>query len=382
MAPSISVPASFTIDLPVSNQVFYKQSIGGTMQIEVKGKFQNSEDHIGRQAMYETVKGISVRLGSDISVAAKLDIPLAQPHTSPPPGSNATLTDGTWSATLNASAGVNQEITVTAAIYHREAGQQSFDKMFDIPKTLVISVQEDNKAPTLVVTGPTPSPGAAFFVDIDVTASDAGSGLQSLDWSLDGSPFTAIAPITNEREFKFTAHIPLASRTATYQWVLRATDRAGNSSSLPLSLKDNAAPELTISYPSDGVKVPHDGRSAQVELQGKAPDPWSGVKSVEWSLDGGRQSIPVLTTDGWATWTARVDFGPNEAGRSHQIAVRAIDNVGHSAVKFLNLEVARPYRPRDAKTLSAPGPTSRTYWSFPKLASGRGPTTQPCGPPI
>ena len=115
------------------------------MQIEVKGKFQNTEDHIGRQAMYETVKGISVCLGSDISVAAQSGhTPCAASYIAST--GVECYTDGRHVVChAERISGVNQEITVTAAIYHREAGQQSFDKMFDIPKTLVISVQETTR---------------------------------------------------------------------------------------------------------------------------------------------------------------------------------------------------------------------------------------------
>jgi hypothetical protein len=142
----------------------------------------------------------------------------------------------------------------------------------------------------------------------------------------------------------------LVSRTGVYQWLARATDRVGNVTDLPLTLRDDTGPELDINYPPNNVKVPHDGKSARVNLLGTAKDAWSGVNRVEWSVDGG-PSTPALTNNGWAEWTAPVIFGPNDAGRFHRVTVRAIDNVSLLVEKTLDLEVARPYQPREAKDL-------------------------------
>ncbi|MBW7885274.1 MAG: hypothetical protein H3C34_22110, partial [Caldilineaceae bacterium] len=338
--------ARFATTFPAPNQVLWKQSTGGTLAITVSGVAQRDQSIFNATQEIETaVTGISVQLGSAFPV-------------------EATVVDGrnqkSWSATLYAPAGVGQTISVTAAIMHtisdRRTGDLISSSTSTETETLLISVQEDSEAPKVeLISGPVPLPGAVFGVGIGVKLSDSGSGLQSFAWSLDGSAFTPLA-IGNEREFELTVQVPLASRTGAYEWIGRASDQVGYVTDLRLTLQDNSVPELEITYPQNNVKVPHDGRSGRIILKGTVKDPWSGVSRVEWSVDGGAFT-PVLTGDGWANWTAPVVFGPNDAGRFHRVTVRAVDNLNLSIEKQLDLEVARPYQPREAKDLVS----SRAY---------------------
>jgi hypothetical protein len=129
----------------------------------------------------------------------------------------------------------------------------------------------DSMPPSLTLSIPTPDGSNGWFVTEPVSAtasaSDATSGLASVDINAAGTTFTA-------------------SADGTYPLTAAATDKAGNSTTASGTIKiDTTPPALSVSVaPADG----SDGwyRSPAV-FTASASDASSGLAGVQYRLDGG-----------------------------------------------------------------------------------------------
>src|SRR5438034_1048021 len=176
-----------------------------------------------------------------------------------------------------------------------------------------VPVIVDTTSPSLSVTYP--ADGAVFAtttVAMAWTASDATSGLDRLELSLDGGPATVLAP--NETNHTF-AGLSDGSHTA----MLVAYDRAGHSTAATRTfVVDTAGPTVTIDAPVAGWVS-----TRSVQVTWTAADVGSGLDRIEVSLDGN----PPVVLPGTATSTTLtgVSDGP------HTIVVQAFDLAGSSA---------------------------------------------------
>jgi plastocyanin len=202
----------------------------------------------------------------------------------------------------------------TYMLEHRatdNAGNVSEPEMVHV--TVVAADGEDTTAPnvTAEVTGELDPDGAYVgSATVSITAQDAGSGVASVEYALDGAEY---APYTDP-----VVVDTVGEHTVTY----RATDNAGNVSAegsstfnvVEPSQEDTTPPsvtaEVTGEQDADGAYV----GSATVGLL--AEDVGSGVKSVEYNLDGA----------GYRAYTAPVVVDVTGA---HTLAYRATDNAGN-----------------------------------------------------
>lgn len=178
---------------------------------------------------------------------------------------------------------------------------------------VVASDGEDTTAPAVSaqVTGELDADGAYVgSATVDITAQDAGSGVESVEYALDGAEY---APYTDP-----VVVDTVGEHTVTYQ----ATDNAGNTSMagsstftvVEKSEEDTTAPsvtaEVTGEQDADGAYV----ASATVTLL--AEDTGTGVATVEYDLDGA----------GYTAYSGPVVVDVTGA---HTVSYRATDNSGN-----------------------------------------------------
>jgi len=184
-----------------------------------------------------------------------------------------------------------------------------------------VPVIVDTTSPSLSITYP--ADGAVFAtttVAMAWTASDATSGLDRLELSLDGGPATVLAP--NETNHTF-AGLSDGSHTAT----LVAYDRAGHSTTAARTfVVDTAAPTVTIDAPVAGWVS-----TRSVQVTWTAADVGSGLDHIEVSLDGNPPA--VLPGTATSTTLTGVSDGP------HTIVVQAFDRAGSSASASVAISV-------------------------------------------
>ena len=161
-------------------------------------------------------------------------------------------------------------------------------------------------------------------VTVTLTAADeaGGSGVASTEYQLDDATtwtaYTAPVPVTGD---------------GTHEVRFRSTDTAGNvEATKKVTVKiDATAPVTTATFAPANDDGWHNGT---VPVVLTATDAGSGVKKLEWSLDGGA----------WTPYTAPVDV---TGDGQHELLYRATDTAGN--VETLKSAVVRrstaPSRP-------------------------------------
>ncbi|WP_203945697.1 OmpL47-type beta-barrel domain-containing protein, partial [Planotetraspora thailandica] len=193
--------------------------------------------------------------------------------------------------------------------------------------TVVAPQEQDTTAPqvTAQVSGEKNSDGAYVgSATVTVSASDTGSGVDKVEYSLDGQPF---AVYTN----------PLVvNQPGAHNVGYRATDKAGNTSNVSTATftvvaaqpKDTTPPQVSASV--SGNKDANGNYIGSATVTVSASDTESGVDKVEYSLDGGA----------FAAYSAPVSV--NQVG-AHTARYRATDKAGNtSAVGSVAFTVVAP----------------------------------------
>ncbi|MFE9692084.1 OmpL47-type beta-barrel domain-containing protein [Micromonospora sp. NPDC005806] len=193
--------------------------------------------------------------------------------------------------------------------------------------TVVEPPPADTTPPTVTaaVTGEKDANGAYVGgATVTLTASDSGSGVDRVEYSLDGQPYAAYtAPVTVSQP---------GQHTVSY----RATDKAGNTSSpqaASFTVVEPPAPDTTPPTVTASVTGQKDANGAYVgsgTITLSAMDTESGVDKVEYSLDGGA----------YAAYGAPVTV--NQAGQ-HAVSYRATDKAGNtSSAQQVSFTVVEP----------------------------------------
>lgn len=196
----------------------------------------------------------------------------------------------------------------------------------------------DTTPPTVTaqVTGDRDEDGAYIGgATVTLNATDAGSGVDSVEYSLDGQPYAAYtAPVAVDQP---------GQHSVSY----RATDNAGNTSTpqtVSFTVVDETEPDTTAPTVTAALTGEQDGDGAYVgaaTVTLTATDTESGVESVEYSLDGGA----------YAAYTAPVTV--NTAGQ-HTVSYRATDAAGNtSAAQTVSFTVVAPPQDADPPTVNA-----------------------------
>ncbi|WP_371540074.1 OmpL47-type beta-barrel domain-containing protein [Streptomyces sp. NBC_00466] len=203
-----------------------------------------------------------------------------------------------------------------------KAGNTSVVK--SVSFTVVASSPADTTAPDTSVSVSGTKDASGSYVDsatVTVSASDAESGVDKIEYAVDGGAYAAYA-----------APVQVSS-AGEHVVAYRATDKAGNTSVVKSvsftvvasSPADTTAPDTSVSV--SGTKDASGNYVSSATVTVSASDSGSGVDKVEYSLDGG----PYLP------YTAPVAV--DRAG-SHTFLYRATDKAGNtSTAKSLSLTV-------------------------------------------
>ena len=207
----------------------------------------------------------------------------------------------------------------------------------------------DTTPPTVIVSAPAAGATVAGAVDLGAIASDVGSGVNRVEFRVDGvlvgsdttSPFAATWDSTGA-----------ASGLHTIE--AKAYDNAGLSSAATVMVSiatpppppppaDTTAPSVSISTPANGDTV-----AGSVAIVAAAADAESGVASVEFRVDG-----VLVGSDTTLPYSSTWDSGSAAPG-AHSIEVKVFDVAGNVAATTIGVSIASPPPPPPADT-TAPG---------------------------
>src|SRR5205807_1519085 len=184
-----------------------------------------------------------------------------------------------------------------------------------------VTVTVDTTPPVLSITYP--GAGAMLAtgnVTVAWAASDATSGLDHFELSLDGGAVTVLGPTEGNHTF---AGLSQGSHTAT----LVAFDLAGHTTAVARSFTvDTTAPSIALSAPAAGYLS-----TGNVLVTWTASDATSGIDHFEVRLDGG---TPINVPGGTATYT----FTSLSDG-THTLALRAFDRAGNTILVSATMTV-------------------------------------------
>ncbi|MDX3192959.1 hypothetical protein PV458_31520 [Streptomyces sp. MN03-5084-2B] len=221
------------------------------------------------------------------------------------------LDGGAWTAYAT-------PVVVTAAgahmLHYRArdvAGNESAEGMAHFT---VVARPGDTTAPAVsaAITGTQDSSGN--YLDVAtarITATDADSGVASVEYQLDGGAWTA-----------YTAPVAVTA-AGTHMLHYRATDVAGNVSPEGMAHFTVVRSDTTAPVVSASVSGSQDGDGSYVgkaTVTVTAADTGSGVAAVEYKVDGGA----------WTAYTAPV---PVTAVGAHTVGYRARDVAGNASAE-------------------------------------------------
>lgn len=213
--------------------------------------------------------------------------------------------------------------------------------------TVVQGQSQDTTPPTVTAALTGTKDGDGNYVDVvtaTLTATDTGSGVDKVEYNLDGSGWAA-----------YTA--PVAVRTPGMHMLdYRATDKAGNVSPEGMAhfvivQSDTTAPTATAAVTGNKDTAGNYIDSALVTVS--ATDSGSGVDKIEYKVDGGA----------WTPYTAAVSV---TAAGAHTVSYRASDKAGNTSaegtVSFTVVRSSGDVTP-PAATLSVSGPQN-AEWAY------------------
>src|SRR5207302_422007 len=153
------------------------------------------------------------------------------------------------------------------------------------------------------------------------TASDATSGIDHLEVSVDGGAATSLAAGTTSYPFSGVADGPHTIR-------LTAVDRAGNTVLASVSVTvDTVDPTISIVGPASGAVL----SSSAPTVTWTADDATSGIDHIEVRVDGG--SAQTLSSGATSDALSGLSDG------THTVNVTVVDKAGHSSSKSVSFRV-------------------------------------------
>ena len=223
-----------------------------------------------------------------------------------------TVDGGSWSP---------YTVPVTVADGTHTIGYRSVDKAGNVETAKTVEVRKDGAAPSTKATFADPSDSGWHnaAVPVTLTATDAGSGVDSIEYALDGgawTPYTAAVAISGE---------------GTHTLLYRAKDKAGNvEPDKAATVKiDATKPTVLVSGLANGYIY---GDSQDLKISWQAVDSTSGVRSVVGKLDG------AVYRSGATQALYQLPLG------LHKLVVTAIDNAGNKTVQEVSFGVTTSSR--------------------------------------
>ncbi|MEV1290360.1 ThuA domain-containing protein [Micromonospora sp. NPDC049679] len=229
-------------------------------------------------------------------------------------GTEYQLDDATdWSA-------YTEPIVVSGDGAHR-VRFRSTDKAGNVEATKTVDVRIDATAPVTTATfAPANDNGwHAGKIPVTLAATDAGSGVAKLEWSLDGGawkPYTEPIDVSGDGQ---------------HELLYRATDAVGNAETLKSAVLkiDGTKPTIIMSGLADGQLY---GDSQDVRVVFEAVDPTSGIKATVGKLDGKAYRSNTLQ----AMYELTLGL--------HELTVTATDSAGNESVSTVRFFVTTSFR--------------------------------------
>jgi hypothetical protein len=198
---------------------------------------------------------------------------------------------------------------------------RSADKAGNIEEAKTATIGIDTTAPlTIASFAPANDNGwHAGSIPVTLSAGDAGSGVATLEWSLDGGAWT---PYTEPVDI---------SGDGGHELLYRATDAAGNVETLKSAVVriDGTKPTLLVAGLADGQLY---GDSQDVRVTFEAVDPTSGIEATVGTLDG----QPYATGTLQALYELTLGL--------HELKVTATDRAGNETTSTVRFFVATSMR--------------------------------------
>ena len=198
---------------------------------------------------------------------------------------------------------------------------RSTDKAGNVEATKTVSVKIDATAPVTSATF-APANDAGWHngtIPVVLAATDAGSGVKTVEWSLDGgawTPYSTPVEVTGDGQ---------------HELLFRSTDKAGNVETLKSAVLriDGTKPTLLVSGLADGQLY---GDSQDVRVAWQAVDPTSGIASVVGQLDGQAYASGTLQ----AMYELSLGL--------HELTVTATDKAGNKTTSTVRFFVTTSFR--------------------------------------
>lgn len=191
---------------------------------------------------------------------------------------------------------------------------RAIDMAGNIEDKHTLTVNADNTSPASSISIGTPQYQAngnlyiSVGTEINITAADALSGVNSIEYSIDGSSFTSyISPIT-------LASYPEGSHTISY----RSIDNLGNTEDAQtlIVIIDKTPPQTAISASDPLIEGVINTVSPKTRFTFSSSDNLSGVKEISYKID----------SSSWQRYPANFSLSGLAAG-AHTITYKAMDNV-------------------------------------------------------
>ncbi|MFJ6165263.1 ThuA domain-containing protein [Micromonospora orduensis] len=198
---------------------------------------------------------------------------------------------------------------------------RSTDEAGNVESTKTVTVKIDTTAPVTTATF-APANDAGWHngtIPVVLTSTDAGSGVKTVEWSLDGgawTPYTTPVEVTGDGQ---------------HELLYRSTDKAGNAETLKSAILkiDGTKPTLLVSGIADGQLY---GDSQDVRVSWQAVDPTSGIASVVGQLDGRAYASGTLQ----AMYELPLGL--------HELTVTATDKAGNTTTSNVRFFVTTSFR--------------------------------------
>ncbi|MEK8109318.1 Ig-like domain repeat protein [Micromonospora sp. M12] len=198
---------------------------------------------------------------------------------------------------------------------------RSTDKAGNAEATKTVSVKIDATAPVTSATF-APANNAGWHngtIPVVLTSTDAGSGVKTVEWSLDGgtwTPYSTPVEVTGDGQ---------------HELLYRSTDKAGNAETLKSAVLriDGTKPTLLVSGIADGQLY---GDSQDIRVSWQAVDPTSGIATVVGQLDGKTYASGTLQ----AMYELSLGL--------HEVTVTATDKAGNTTTSTVRFFVTTSFR--------------------------------------